>query len=266
MNQPIAIDKSRYQWIVNQQGALLRGPEWEKAWNKGIRIVAHRVTVGNYYVDAAAKVDYEICKSFGFLQTFYHVTTPENPADEQVDWFLGHLPGNPDLPLVIDNELVRDQNVHTITSCTQKIFQLTQEQTGVPPFNYTSQGFWDPNVLKWSGWIRYPLWVAWYPYDLNYPVVLPKKMCPRDWIVDGVPKWSLWQKWADGDAMGREFGMMSGDVDLSFYNGDDQDFFSQFGVAIPGTEPQEPIIVPEYNPRVRKPRPYFERETKHEPM
>lgn len=252
MISPFILDKSRYQWIVNQQGELIRGPDWEKAWKMGVRIVVHRVTVGNYYVDSAAKVDYDLCKSFGFLQTFYHVTTPEYPADEQVDWFLGHLPGDPDIPLVIDNELSRKQNKQKITACTQKIFQLVEEQAKEPSLNYTSQGFWDSWLLSWSGWSRYPLFVAWYPDDLNYPVEdFYWKRCPSPYlektVVNGVTSykcnWTFWQKWADGDALGYEYGMRSGDVDLSWYNGTRETFKAQFGVELPDNEVTEPQYI-----------------------
>lgn len=252
MIQPFILDKSRYQWIVNQQGDLIRGPDWEKAWKRGIRVVVHRITVGNYYVDSAAKVDYDICKSFGFLQTFYHVTTPEYPAKEQVDWFLGHLPADPDINLTIDNELKRKQNKDIITARTQKIFQLTEEQAKKPPLNYTSQGFWDANLLPWSGWKNYPLFVAWYPDDLNYPVEkFYYKRCPSPYLEtyfeNGVKKykcnWVFWQKWADGDALGYEYGVRSGDVDLSWYNGTRETFKAQFGVELPDNEIAEPEVI-----------------------
>lgn len=232
IGNPFICDVSIYQDIINEKGDITRHVDWEKAYKRGIRVAILRATIGNYREDKSCKPNYEACKQLGILTTFYHVETPEYDAKEQSKYFLDHIPGTPDLPLVIDNELVRGCNRQRITSVTQTIAKLLEEADGRPPFMYTSQGFWDENVLPWSGWKRLPLFNAWYPWDLSYPLTMPKRRTPRDWIVDGKPVWDWWQKEADGNAKGREYGVWSGDIDLSFYNGTVEGFETKYKVTV----------------------------------
>ncbi|MBN1535190.1 MAG: hypothetical protein JW908_00555 [Anaerolineales bacterium] len=239
LENPFIVDVSIYQTIVNEDGDIIRHIDWEKAYQRGVRVAVIRATIGNYRVDKACEYNFKACEALGILPTFYHVETPEYSGKEQAQYFLDHIPGTPAIPLVNDNELVRGCNPQKITACTQVIMMMVEDADKRPPFMYTSQGFWDMWVWSWSGWINYPLFVAWYPWflDISYYKPFPVRRCPRDWIVKEngkkVSKYSLWQMSADGNGKGREYGMWSGDIDLSHYNGTLEDFERQFNVTIP---------------------------------
>ena len=88
-------------------------------------------------------------------------------------------------------------------------------------------------------------------------------MCPRHYVVNGVPQWTFWQKWADGDALGYEYGMRSGDVDLSWYNGTPETFKREFGVELPDNEAADDFLLNCTELGIEhkaKPRKYFKRD------
>ena len=242
LENPFIVDVSLYQTIVNEKGDIIRHIDWEKAYRRGVRVAILRATIGNYRIDKSCAENYKACLSLGIIPTFYHVMTPEYPAQAQAKYLIDNIPGAPLLPIVIDNELVRKCNRQKITSCTQKLVQLLEEYEGRKPIMYTSQGFWDMWVMPWSGWKNYPLFVAWYPWQLKeaYNNPFPIRRCPRDWIINKngkrVAEHKLWQASADGNGKGREYGVWSGDIDLSFYNGSIEDFESFFDVIIPDKE------------------------------
>jgi GH25 family lysozyme M1 (1,4-beta-N-acetylmuramidase) len=240
MIEPWIVDVSRYQAIIDPPRET-KHVSWQTMWDKGIRVAAIRATVGNYYKDAEFHYNFEQAQAAGITPTAYIANTPENKADSQVKWFSDYL-GNKNIkfPVVLDCELDRNQTQQTITANIEKCLKLLEEKFGVTPMIYTRKSWWDVYVLKSSKWKNYPGWFAWYPDDLNYPV-LPKQFCPRDWIVDGIPQWTIWQKWADSCGKGKEYGAWSSGLDLSWYNGTPAYFDTQFGTNISGITPEPPL-------------------------
>jgi hypothetical protein len=84
------------------------------------------------------------------------------------------------------------------------------EYYGTLPIIYTSVGFWNANVLPWTGWKNHPLWIAFWSTTASFPLI------PEAWKVDGkvptgVPVMWQWRVFKGG---GPYFGVSSADVDM----------------------------------------------------
>jgi len=229
------MDISMYQLLPSsvEQGKTIN---WQKAWDAGIRVVAIRATVGNWYTDPVFEPNWNGAKEIGMVTTAYHVIKPSHSFQSQMDRFFSVLKDKKaDIPLVLDNELQDNKSKQVITNVIQKSAQYIADKDGRNPFNYTRQSWWDINVLSWSKWNEYPLWVAWYPYDPEYPTV-PKERIPRDYTT-----YTLWQFSADGNNQGSKYGCESKAVDLNKFNGTPEEFDVMFNTNISnGTTPPPP--------------------------
>jgi GH25 family lysozyme M1 (1,4-beta-N-acetylmuramidase) len=235
LKQPFIFDISRYQIIPPNLGQPWHTIDWDKAWAMGIRVAGIRATVGNYYSDPTFEINYDTAKQKGFIPVPYHVVKPSHSYSSQINKFLTTLGSRKsDIPLAMDCELSDLLTAKQVTSCLQSCFKETAYRDGRNPFNYTRQTWWDTYVLHWSEWKTYPLWVAWYPFDINYPNV-PIERIPEDWREVGE---TFWQKSAGGNKQGKIYGAESADIDLDWYKGTAEQFDIQFSTHISGSPPQ----------------------------
>jgi len=95
----------------------------------------------------------------------------------------------------------------------ERLKQLAPEkQLGV----YTRASYFDRFAYNETYFAKYPLWVA--HYKTNKPT-LPHVF----------KNWTLWQYTDSGD--GRAYGSESKEVDLSYFNGTDEEFFARYEVT-----------------------------------
>jgi GH25 family lysozyme M1 (1,4-beta-N-acetylmuramidase) len=243
MIEPWIVDVSRYQAIIDPPRET-KHINWQTMKDKGIKVAGIRCTGGNYYRDSEFHYNFEEAYKVGIIPIPYLFNTPENKPEEQISYFykyLGDKASELCMPPVLDCELVRNKNPQAITANIEKCLKLLEDKEGRVPIIYTAAWFWNPNVLRSSKWIKYPSWIAWYPDDLNYAGALPTRYCPPDWVVAGVSKQTIWQKWADSCGKGKEYGAWSSGLDLSWYNGTPAQFDAQFGTSISGTTPEPPL-------------------------
>jgi hypothetical protein len=99
---------------------------------------------------------------------------------------------------------------------------------------YTGYWYWlenSPNPitekasLDWFG--RFPLWIAWYTTNAALVKI------PKPWT-DAL----YWQFTATGD--GAAYGVESKGIDLSYFNGTQQEFDLRYALAVPPVEPPAP--------------------------
>lgn len=97
-----------------------------------------------------------------------------------------------------------------------EFYYLTGLRVGI----YTRKTWWDRWMPKGLAW-AYPLmlWVAQYGP-------------PPPWIPAGWSGWKFWQYSADGNGLGRQYGMQSAAVDIDRYNGTLDEFNKEFNVSV----------------------------------
>jgi len=226
MDKPWIMDISRYQSSpenVEKKQTI----NWQRAWDAGIRAVAIRCTVGDYYVDPMFAVNWNGAVDQGMAVTVYHVIKPLQTYKSQMEWLFKALGYRlTDFPIVLDCELTDGQKRATVTNVIQFARGYIADKDRRLPIIYTRQSWWDCSVFNWSGWQECDLWLAWYPWG-ETPTV-PSSRIPRDW-----KEWKFWQYSADGNGKGGEYGCDSKDIDLSRYNGTIADFNARYGTAIP---------------------------------
>lgn len=208
---------------------------------KGVYSVIMRSSVGTYYIDPKFAYNLPRARDAGIEKVgMYHVITPEESWQKQVDIVLELKEKNPVDYIVLDCELDRGQDERVITSKIQKWVQAIGKATYVNPMIYTRMTWWDLYVLPWSKWALYPLIVA------NYTSGAQPCM-PRDW-----KKWLMWQWSANGNGMGDDYGSYDDgtgfgkDMDLDKLDCTKEDF-EQYCL---GAVPVPPIPVPITFPRL----------------
>jgi GH25 family lysozyme M1 (1,4-beta-N-acetylmuramidase) len=225
-DKPWIMDISRYQSSpanVEKKQTI----NWQRAWDAGIRVVAIRCTVGDYYVDPMFEVNWNGAVDQGMAVTVYHVIKSSRPYKAQMEWLFKALGYRlTDIPIVLDCELTDNMNTVTVTADIHSARGYIADKDRRLPIIYTRQSWWDFYVSKWSGWQECDLWVAWYPY--GELATIPSGRIPRDW-----KEWKFWQYSAGGNGKGGEYGCDSKDIDLSRYNGTIADFNARYGTAIP---------------------------------
>lgn len=197
----LGVDVNRYEPLVDGAAAA----------RAGVKFVAVRVTVGDYYTDPTWLQSWQQAQAANIPVTGYHVLTPDRPAEGQVGRFLREVQGRaPTAPLgwVLDCELDRGQNITKIIAQIKACLDLlTDDGTWPRPMIYTSSGWWDTwAVLRgkppvWCA--EYRLWVAHFT-----PYGLPR--LPLGWL-----DWTIWQY----SESGKFVPGVPGTVDLNRWNG-----------------------------------------------
>lgn len=196
MYEPI-LDISRYQDPVN----------WDIMWNRGVRIVTLRLSVGNYYKDTRFEEYWSGACARGMIVGVYHVTKPSLSASSQWVWVLACLNGKvPDF-FVLDNELSDGKSPAEISAVIETLTNLAKNYFGQYPVQYLRGEWWNTNTVSKAVFALCPLWIARYT-GLPHPWNDAPSLRPRDW-----QDYTLWQYSADGNGEGAYFGVGSDDVD-----------------------------------------------------
>jgi GH25 family lysozyme M1 (1,4-beta-N-acetylmuramidase) len=195
---------------------------WQGDWDPvvtdthplGIKMIAHRVTVGDYYKDIRFNEHWDQGAPYDWLQTAYHVVRPDVTAKKQIDHLFQSM-GNrkPEkLPIVLDWEVYKSSRwarpwpPSQIVSSAIQCAELVTEWHG-PPLIYSAKWFIDgyclidgkPPVEMY----KYDWWVAHYT-EAQEPL-LPL----------GLDTFQVWQYSAGGNGRGWEFGVESQDIDMN---------------------------------------------------
>ncbi len=120
---------------------------------------------------------------------------------------------------------------------TEPLKIMNQVQAARPDITvvqYFNMDTWVTALRMIEGYLRYMIWYAWYPWDVNkaYP-----------WTGTAATKvtmdnFFLWQYSADGNKQGAKYGVQSRDIDLNKSRDSVEEFYADWGVHI--LEPGEP--------------------------
>ena len=228
MEFALGMDVSRYQTLLDINNSVIGPIDFSKAKNQGVKYVAVRATVGDYYTDYALNSNYDGSKLQGLFTTFYHVVRPDISIIGQINRFFDALAGRVgDLPLVLDCEVSADQSPFTITNIIRGCVLEIADRDGRRPLIYTRQSWFDLNVNPDPDIKACDLWAARYISGLTSPWG-DGYFKFRDW-----ENWKIWQHSADGNGLGSLFGVKSASVDLDWFNGTEQDLLDYMGVQPP---------------------------------
>ena len=190
--------------------------------SKGIEGVILKVSQGVTIHDPAFADFYDHARAAGLRVGGYHFNDPSLPAAAQANNFITGV-GNRQLDItMLDNELTGYQTPETISSVTQMLFDMISTWHGKPTLNYTSVGFWNDNVLRWTGWEQYPLMIAYWTKRAMSPLL------PADYSTA-----VMWQ--TEVNKNGSWYGVGSTDVDVN------TTYYSRFKPILDGeTDPHPP--------------------------
>ena len=180
--------------------------DWAQVKDAGTRFVFLKATEGGDHVDDRFAVNWFMAKAAGIPRGAYHFVYWCRPAEEQVRWFLQHIPRDEDaLPPVLDVEW----NGHSLT-CPRKVprekalqmiqvmLEALERHTGKRPIIYTDITFHE-EVLA-GAFEDYPFWIRSVAAE-------PEQRYPDR-------RWVFWQWTTTGRVPG-----IQGNVDRNVFNG-----------------------------------------------
>lgn len=231
MTRAKGIDTSRYNHY--RTGSDLFEPiDWWRVYSHGYEFAAHRMTIGNYYIDPAWREDFEAASATPMIQLGYHVLRPNLDTASQVSkiWeALGLVSGLPSA-IVLDLELGQELGAAAVRKCYREHVDQIRAQVGnIKLILYTNL-----NYLSLLGGDTYglPLWLAWPGPGNGYNNEPEPPIKP----------WLIWQKSWKQDVPG----VPKPENDLNEFNGTTDDLFYYFGVVdTPGDDP--PVTI-DYTP------------------
>lgn len=195
------IDVSRWQ----------AGIDWTAAKAAGTQFVFIKATEGGDHVDPNFLVNWRGAKAAGIPRGAYHFVYWCRPAHEQAQWFVQHIPNDPDaLPPVLDLEW----NGHSRT-CPRKVpkelalekirlmLAELERHTGKRPIIYTDITFHKDVLEGEREFDTYPFWLRSVAAE------------PHERYVDR--QWTFWQYTTTGRVPG-----IAGDVDRNVFYGDER--------------------------------------------
>lgn len=158
LNLPVhGIDVARYQGNIN----------WHQVKAYGTRFAFIKATEGGDYLDPMFVTNWNGAKAAGVPRGAYHFVFWCRPAHEQAQWFVQHIPRDPDaLPPVLDLEW----NTHSRT-CPRKVprevalekarlmLRELEQHTGKIPIIYTDITFHREVLEGMDEFNRYPMWL-----------------------------------------------------------------------------------------------------------
>ena len=142
-------------------------------------------------------------------------------------------------PLVADIEEHAGLSKARIADGVQRFCAHVELLSGQKPIIYTRGTFWNRYVgdVPWAK--AHLLWIAIWSARREAPWGSPESSYrPKPWDT-----WTFWQKSADGNGRGAEFGARSGSICLDVFNGTNEDLLALSRRSM-GLEP-EPIAIPE---------------------
>jgi lysozyme len=185
--------------------------DWRKVHAAGIQFAFIKATEGGDYLDPKFLQNWHAAKRAGIARGAYHFIYWCRYASEQAEWFVRHVPRDPDaLPPVLDLEW----NSHSKT-CPHKIsrelalkkikiiLEAMERHTGKRPIIYTDPSF-HRDVLRGE--------FKSYHYWLRSVAAEPQK-------IYGDRSWAFWQFTTTGSVPG-----VKGKVDRNIYNGSTSDW------------------------------------------
>jgi lysozyme len=113
--------------------------------------------------------------------------------------------------------------------------QYVEKATGRIPMIYTGYYYWTEFGTPDVGWLKYPLWLAWYADESVIKV-------PKPWGA-----WKFWQYSDRGD--GHAFGCESAGLDMSWFSGTVRELL-EFANQNPKPQP-EPLTLESLDRRVK---------------
>lgn len=150
------IDVSRWQGDI----------DWNRVRRAGATFAFIKATEGGDHVDPRFLDNWNGARAAGVWRGAYHFVYWCRPAHEQAEWFIQHIPNDPDaLPPVLDVEW----NGHSKT-CPKRVsrqealdmmavmIRALEQHTGKRPVIYTDIPFFR-DVLQEGGFEQYPLWI-----------------------------------------------------------------------------------------------------------
>jgi GH25 family lysozyme M1 (1,4-beta-N-acetylmuramidase) len=200
------------------------GIDWASVAGAGYSFAFVKATEGTSYVNPYYSGDVASAKSSGLYVAAYHFARPDISAGAaQADYLLNSAPYSADghtFPPAVDVEynpygaecygLSSSQLVAWIQSFSSEILS----RVGYPPFIYTTADWWNTCAGS-TAFTSNPLWVA--AYSTTRPPLPP-----------GWSTWTFWQYTSAGSVPG-----ISGNVDLSYFNGSSTDLAVLAGSAPP---------------------------------
>ena len=177
---------------------------------QGIEGVAIRATVGDYYTDPMFHINWITAGMAGLFRTAYHVSRPKSGLKSQVTRFKDvvgdrrpHFGGK--IGWIGDNECADGEDVARVTDTVWYCLNELSHHAGVPAGNYTRASWWNTYVKPAITWAEFLLWIARYSDTLEEPwkPTSASYLIPHSYAV-----WDLWQRSADGNKRGEEFGVI----------------------------------------------------------
>lgn len=216
------IDVSKYQGDI----------DWGSVEQSGIRFAWIKATEGGDYYDEKFSRNWELAKQAGVVRGAYHFMYWCRPAEEQAQWFIEHVPKDPDaLPPVLDVEWNGNSKTcakrvpRSVALAEMKTVLAAMEQAyGKKPIIYTSIDFYHDVI---DGSLNdYPMWVR------------SVKCHPS--LKYGARQWAFWQHTEHARVPG-----IRGNVDENAFYGSSKDWRSFLALA--GSSAPEPAAasVPE---------------------
>lgn len=207
----------------------------------------------NVYTDSQWVRNLAEAKRTGMPIGAYHYLSPIVDGRTQALKFLDVV-GTPqpdgkiklltDLLPVLDVEERGTATKATLISNIRKFSVEIYNKVGVRPIIYTRATFWDANVGPTTFGENHLVWVAHYNMNINEPWI------PDDWKRLGKTWWA-WQKSADGNYKGHEYGAQSSHIDLNVVNGGLETLHRMYpGVTFNGDPTAPPEPEPEPDPCV----------------
>jgi lysozyme len=203
-NYPVhGIDVSRWQAEI----------DWAAVRAAGTRFAFIKATEGGDHIDPRFLANWRGAKAAGIPVGAYHFVYWCRPAHEQAQWFVQHIPNDPDaLPPVLDLEW----NGHSRT-CPRKVprevalekarlmLRELEQHTGKIPIIYTDITFHREVLEGEREFDRYPFWLR------------STAARPEERYVGR--RWAFWQYTTTGRIPG-----IRGDVDRNAFAGSDEEF------------------------------------------
>lgn len=194
------VDVSRWQGDI----------DWVKLRSQGANFAYIKATDGGDHLDPMFRHNWKAAKAAGVKRGAYHFFYWCRVASEQADWFIRHVPKDPDaLPPVIDVEYNHQSDCKMrlsrakVLEKMQVFMDRLERHYGKRPVIYTAPDFYADNLQ--GAFTNYPFW-------LRAVAQHPSKVYPNR-------KWVFWQYSGSGLSQG-----VNEKIDLNVFRGSVDDW------------------------------------------
>ena len=168
-------------------------------------------------------------KAAGILRGAYHYVDWRQSELTQAQLFTDTMAGDwGELPPVADFEMPSAPS--DANGRLWNFLQAVEQTTGKVPAIYSGFFYWLQYGTSNPGWLKYPLWLAWYAEESIIKV-------PPPWA-----SWKMWQFTGNGD--GPKYGSTGLSMDMSYFNGTVDDLKAFAGSPTTPPIPTHPDICP----------------------